>query len=66
MPTTVLPTLNDVDFLRSLKIQNFLHFSDGTTFKGFINKDPNDPMIKGIWGEAALHYWDEWLRGNRH
>ena len=33
----------------------YLHFEDGTTFKGFINRLENDSDIqKGIWGEAAF------------
>lgn len=33
----------------------YLHFEDGTTFKGFINRNKNDIDIqKGIWGEAAF------------
>ena len=33
----------------------YLHFEDGTTFKGFINRNNNDSDIqKGIWGEAAF------------
>ncbi|HAZ12449.1 MAG TPA: carbamoyl phosphate synthase large subunit [Bdellovibrionales bacterium] len=56
MPTTAIPTIDDVNFLRSLKkTRIFLHFSDGTTFKGFVNKESNDPLIKhGLWGEAAF------------
>lgn len=33
----------------------YLHFEDGTSFKGIINKTLNDPeLIKGVWGEAAF------------
>lgn len=33
----------------------YLHFEDGTVFKGHVNRDKNDPELKkGIWGEAAF------------
>jgi carbamoyl-phosphate synthase large subunit len=33
----------------------YLHFEDGTVFKGHVNRDKTDPeLIKGIWGEAAF------------
>lgn len=33
----------------------YLHFEDGTKFKGRINLNHSDPrLIKGIWGEAAF------------
>ena len=33
----------------------YLHFEDGSTFKGFINRQDTDSEIqKGIWGEAAF------------
>lgn len=32
-----------------------LHFENGKTFKGWINKDKSDPIISsGLWGEAAF------------
>ena len=37
------------------KSRAYLHFEDGYTYKGYINRPPNDPEInKGIWGEAAF------------
>lgn len=43
-------------FNKSLKQSlAYLHFEDGTTFKGYVNRKNNDPDIeKGIWGEAAF------------
>jgi carbamoyl-phosphate synthase large subunit len=39
----------------TLKNRAYLHFEDGTKFKGFVNRDKNDPEItNGIWGEAAF------------
>jgi carbamoyl-phosphate synthase large subunit len=33
----------------------YLHFEDGTSFKGFVNRNLKDPELqKGIWGEAAF------------
>jgi carbamoyl-phosphate synthase large subunit len=33
----------------------YLHFSDGTSFKGLINLDKDDRRLKdGVWGEAAF------------
>jgi carbamoyl-phosphate synthase large subunit len=33
----------------------YLHFEDGTSFAGFINRPSSDPQIQqGIWGEAAF------------
>ena len=33
----------------------YLHFEDGTTFKGYVNKESNNALLKqGIWGEAAF------------
>ena len=33
----------------------YLHFEDGTTFKGFVNRESNDTeLLSGIWGEAAF------------
>ena len=33
----------------------FLHFEDGTTFKGYVNRDETDSELSnGIWGEAAF------------
>ena len=33
----------------------YLHFEDGTKFKGYVNREGNDPeLLKGIWGEAAF------------
>ncbi|MBC7428036.1 MAG: carbamoyl-phosphate synthase large subunit [Bacteriovorax sp.] len=33
----------------------YLHFEDGTTFKGFVNRNSSDTeLINGIWGEAAF------------
>ena len=43
-------------FNRSLKQSiAYLHFEDGTTFKGYVNRKNSDPDLeKGIWGEAAF------------
>jgi len=33
----------------------FLHFEDGTKFKGFVNREANDSQLQlGIWGESAF------------
>ena len=33
----------------------YLHFQDGTKFRGYVNRDALDPELqKGIWGEAAF------------
>ena len=33
----------------------YLHFSDGTSFKGWVNFPADHPKLKeGIWGEAAF------------
>lgn len=33
----------------------YLHFEDGTVFKGYVNRDKTDPaLIQGVWGEAAF------------
>lgn len=33
----------------------YLHFEDGTSFKGFVNTHSSDArLVKGIWGEAAF------------
>jgi len=33
----------------------YLHFEDGTTFSGMVNRSSSDQdLIKGIWGEAAF------------
>ena len=33
----------------------YLHFEDGTTFKGYINRESTDTELTlGIWGEAAF------------
>ncbi len=37
------------------KTTAFLHFEDGTSFKGITNRPPTDPdLLKGVWGEAAF------------
>ena len=37
------------------KTTAYLHFEDGKTFKGFVNRKNDDPeLIQGIWGEAAF------------
>jgi carbamoyl-phosphate synthase large subunit len=43
-------------FYKSLKkTKIYIHFHDGTTFTGNINKSINDPILKdGIWSEAAF------------
>lgn len=39
--------------LRQSKV--YLHFEDGKTFSGYVNRSTDDPEIKnGIWGEAAF------------
>lgn len=48
--------MNELAFQKSLK-QNkaYLHFSDGTSFEGYINLPSNDPRLaQGIWGESAF------------
>ncbi|WP_127717645.1 carbamoyl-phosphate synthase large subunit [Halobacteriovorax sp. HLS] len=44
------------EFQRALrKSKVYLHFDDGKTFEGFVNRDPNDEQLKqGIWAEAAF------------
>lgn len=33
----------------------YLHFEDGTKFKGYVNREGDDPhLMKGLWGEAAF------------
>jgi len=33
----------------------YLHFEDGTKFKGYVNREGDDPQLqKGLWGEAAF------------
>jgi carbamoyl-phosphate synthase large subunit len=33
----------------------YLHFEDGTKFKGYVNREQSDPEIsKGVWGESAF------------
>jgi len=33
----------------------YLHFEDGTSFKGFVNKPNSDEQLQnGLWGEAAF------------
>ncbi|MBY0415675.1 MAG: hypothetical protein K2Q18_15990, partial [Bdellovibrionales bacterium] len=33
----------------------YLHFEDGNSFKGYVNRDKTDPeLIAGVWGEAAF------------
>ncbi len=46
----------ELDFKRTLKTTKaWLHFEDGTSFQGWINKKADDPILKsGIWGEAAF------------
>ncbi|MCB9060800.1 MAG: carbamoyl-phosphate synthase large subunit [Halobacteriovoraceae bacterium] len=42
-------------YLDLKKTQAYLHFSDGKTFIGHINKDKSDPIVEnGIWAEAAF------------
>ncbi len=37
------------------KSMAYLHFEDGAKFKGYVNKQGDDPALsKGIWGEAAF------------
>ena len=37
------------------KSKAYLHFEDGTSFKGYVNRDATDvELINGIWGEAAF------------
>jgi carbamoyl-phosphate synthase large subunit len=44
------------DFHKSLtKSDVYIHFEDGRSFKGKVNRDQSDPeLTKGIWGEAAF------------
>ncbi len=41
--------------LKLKKSRAYLHFEDGVSFKGYVNKDETDEgLINGIWGEAAF------------
>lgn len=41
--------------LKLKKSKAYLHFEDGTSFKGYVNRDETDAELKaGIWGEAAF------------
>ncbi|MFT6071425.1 MAG: carbamoyl-phosphate synthase large subunit [Bacteriovoracaceae bacterium] len=44
------------EFRKSLKQSKvYLHFEDGRSFKGYINRKKDDPEIEGgLWGEAAF------------
>ncbi|MCO4792601.1 MAG: carbamoyl-phosphate synthase large subunit [Bacteriovoracaceae bacterium] len=46
----------ELDFQKALKTtQIWLHFEDGKSFSGWINKKSDDSLLKeGIWGEAAF------------
>lgn len=50
--------LNDKEqqFYNNLKRSRiYLHFENGKVFKGWVNKEENDPKLKdGLWGEAAF------------
>lgn len=43
-------------FRKSLKTSKvYLHFEDGRSFSGYVNKQPDDPELSaGLWGEAAF------------
>jgi len=47
---------NDSEFRKQLKTSRiYLHFPDGQTYSGYINRSKNDPTVKGdILGEAAF------------
>ena len=41
--------------LKLKKSKAYLHFEDGVTFQGYVNRDKDDvELINGIWGEAAF------------
>lgn len=46
----------ELQFKKTLKKSTaYLHFEDGTKFKGKINREPNSPELeKGIWGKRPL------------
>ena len=46
----------ELDFKRTLKTTKaWLHFEDGTSFQGWLNKKSDHPCLEnGIWGEAAF------------
>ncbi|MFI5391986.1 MAG: carbamoyl phosphate synthase small subunit, partial [Bacteriovoracales bacterium] len=46
----------EIKFQKSLrKSKVFLHFEDGTSFQGYVNRPSDDAQLsKGIWGEAAF------------
>lgn len=48
--------MNESLFRKSLKrARATLYFEDGTSFKGYVNRDTNDSTLSaGIWGEAAF------------
>jgi carbamoyl-phosphate synthase large subunit len=47
---------NEIAFNNELQLSNaYLHFEDGTVFKGKINRKQDDKILaEGIWGEAAF------------
>jgi len=48
--------INEIEFQKSLKQSKvYLHFEDGTSFEGYVNRPSNDSQLsEGIWGEAAF------------
>lgn len=48
--------MNESLFRKSLKrARATLYFEDGTSFKGYVNRESSDPALSsGIWGEAAF------------
>lgn len=47
---------NEKNFYEKLKLNTiYLHFENGKTFKGWVNKEKSDSQFKnGLWGEAAF------------
>ena len=47
---------SEIKFQKSLRESKvFLHFEDGTSFQGYVNRSKDDPeLVKGIWGESAF------------
>ena len=46
----------EINFQKSLRTSKvFLHFEDGTSFQGYVNRQKDDSELsRGIWGEAAF------------
>ena len=48
--------MTEAQFRKTLKrARATLYFEDGTSFVGFVNRDPSDSELQsGVWGEAAF------------